>query len=480
MQTWTPTAEVSHRGGMALPAKDLHPPADILPRIGGSETVAKIIDGLYDRIETDSVLRPMFGRNLHGEREAQRVFFHSWLGGDPGDYAGHGAGMKSRHEGLFISKELAGRWLGHFRASVAGTVADDGASNALLRHVQALALALVNRPGPPEPSAKLRFCEGSEVRALRKPVTLDDDASVKAFFQDGRTAAAADLESLLQFACAMGLSRSAEALLDCGVDPNHAGNHARGVPGQTTKGIHRVLVTPLCVALARKRFAVAELLRSRGAKYDVFTAAFLGDVPAIKSVLDAAPGLADVADPATDVYAATPILHAVFAGHLDATETLLRRGAHVGPFGGILVRWAAENGDHRLPDLLLRHGGHGREVGPGKWIKDSVLASSLRAAGADVNTPAGLWIWVACTGNSGHREDVAFVRALLEAGCDVHATYAGASALHYAARAGFLQVARLLIERGAQVDGVDNTGLRPIDWAVRAGKAEVEHFLVGL
>jgi len=55
---------------------------NLLGRIGGDATIAALIDGLYDRIETDPVLRPLFNRDLTNEREAQQRFFVEWLGGD--------------------------------------------------------------------------------------------------------------------------------------------------------------------------------------------------------------------------------------------------------------------------------------------------------------------------------------------------------------------------------------------------------------
>jgi hypothetical protein len=44
---------------------------DLFARIGGRATIDALIDGLYDRIEADPVLRPMFGRHLSGERPAR-------------------------------------------------------------------------------------------------------------------------------------------------------------------------------------------------------------------------------------------------------------------------------------------------------------------------------------------------------------------------------------------------------------------------
>ena len=51
--------------------------SDLLARIGGHAVVETLIDRLYDRIETDALLRPLFGRDLTGEREAQKCFLRA-------------------------------------------------------------------------------------------------------------------------------------------------------------------------------------------------------------------------------------------------------------------------------------------------------------------------------------------------------------------------------------------------------------------
>lgn len=53
---------------------------DVFARIGGRATIDARIDGLYDRIETHSALRPLFGRHLSNERAGQKRFFSEWLG----------------------------------------------------------------------------------------------------------------------------------------------------------------------------------------------------------------------------------------------------------------------------------------------------------------------------------------------------------------------------------------------------------------
>jgi hypothetical protein len=55
--------------------------SDLFTRIGGRVAVEMLVDGLYDRIETDPSLRPLFSRGVSGERGVQKRFFREWLGG---------------------------------------------------------------------------------------------------------------------------------------------------------------------------------------------------------------------------------------------------------------------------------------------------------------------------------------------------------------------------------------------------------------
>jgi truncated hemoglobin YjbI len=76
-----------------------------------------LVDGLYDRIENDAALRPLFGRDLTGEREALKRFFSEWLGG-VGNYSSTTyLPLKHRHDLLPITPVLAGKWLAHFLGS---------------------------------------------------------------------------------------------------------------------------------------------------------------------------------------------------------------------------------------------------------------------------------------------------------------------------------------------------------------------------
>ncbi|MCC2669376.1 MAG: Bacterial-like globin [Armatimonadetes bacterium] len=75
---------LEHRGVFGTSEAPLTPPPGTFDLLGGREAVALVVDGLYDRIERDRLLRPAFVRDLTHEREKQKRFFEAWLGGDPG------------------------------------------------------------------------------------------------------------------------------------------------------------------------------------------------------------------------------------------------------------------------------------------------------------------------------------------------------------------------------------------------------------
>ena len=91
------------------------------------------------------------------------------------------------------------------------------------------------------------------------------------------------------------------------------------VVGVTGVAFERVVfVTPLCAARMKRRSAVESLLLAAGAREDVFTSAFLGDLTSLAQILTADPSLAQATDPAVDVLDITPVEHAVAGGYLDA------------------------------------------------------------------------------------------------------------------------------------------------------------------
>ena len=134
-------------------------------------------------------------------------------------------------------------------------------------------------------------------------------------------------------------------------------------------------------------------------------------------------------------------------------------------------------GDHkREAEILIAHGadvnardkfGHT----PLFFVKSAYLTQVLVSGGADVNirrddgaTP----LYKAA--RTGSRQ---VARILIDSGADVNASQDGTSPLHVAARRGHWAVADLLIEHGADADAIDDLGRTPLDLAEAGGHEEV-------
>jgi hypothetical protein len=124
-----------------------------------------------------------------------------------------------------------------------------------------------------------------------------------------------------------------------------------------------------------------------------------------------------------------------------------------------------------LTDLLLDQGADATAIGAGAWVMYPAIAERLVTRGADVNHEPGAWIGMCCTGNSGHKENVALARSLLRYGADTAARYKGRTALHCAAKAGFVNVVEALIEHGADVNARNDRGQTPLDEVEDAGRS---------
>jgi ankyrin repeat protein len=235
-------------------------------------------------------------------------------------------------------------------------------------------------------------------------------------------------------------------------------------------------VTPLCAALMTRRSEISALLLRRGAKDDVFTAAFLGELPLVQRLLSERPSLAQVADPATDVLTITPIHHAVAGNQLSTLRTLLDHTTEPVRTGARALRAAAERRSRDMIELLLEYGADAFSVGAGRWVLDPEIAPLLANAGASAGVgiggdDSGDWVRISCTGDQGRKDDSAYVAALLRYGASVDQRYNGATPLHYVVKAGFVQTIQVLLEHGADSNALDDRGRIPLDWLGQAAKS---------
>src|SRR3984893_9005909 len=229
----------------------------------------------------------------------------------------------------------------------------------------------------------------------------------------------------------------------------------------------------------KRRSAVESLLMAAGASEDVFTSAFLGDLTSLARMLAADPNLAEATDPAVDVLDITPVEHAVAGGQVAALRLILDHAAHPLPGHVRALRGAAAQGSLAMVELLLAHGADATRIGAGRWVLHPELAPLLASRGASIDS-SGSWIGASCTGNQGRKDDPEFVRALLRHGARATDRRTGdhegttgvlalnATALSYAARAGFTKPIEVLLEHGAAPGALDGHDRTPLDWLAQA------------
>jgi truncated hemoglobin YjbI/ankyrin repeat protein len=453
--------------------------SNVLRRIGGAAAVEALIDGLYDRLETDSALRPLFRGDLANGREAQKRFFVEWLGGEGGYSSTTHLPLKHRHDLLPITRVLAGKWLAHFRDALDIAVADVDARRVIYEKVRALGLALVNES---EPYTALRaWSHGACLRY--KPAVYSIELARR-----GNAAALRELlahapdilastphaAKLLRLAVFAGRMPVVGLLLDKGVDVNKPSP----IPLPRHGSHSLIFVTPFCAARLKRRQDIEVVLLRHGAKADIFTHAFLGELKALDEDLAREPSSAQASDPAVDVLEITPVHHAIAGGHVEALRVLVARALEAKqPLRGArhAVSMAVAHENIAIVAMLLECGADATTVRAGRWVMHPELAPMLARAGARVDR-SGAWIQLSCTGNQARKDDPEYVAALLRHGARVddrrettQMTDGGrATALHYAAKAGFVNTSKVLLDHGADPAAQDDNGFTALDWLERA------------
>ncbi len=136
-------------------------------------------------------------------------------------------------------------------------------------------------------------------------------------------------------------------------------------------------------SLKRREKCEALLLR-KGAKDDLFSHAFLGDLPRLEAELERNPESAQAFDPAVDALQITPIHHALAGAREGALRTLLAcisRTEQPLLGGGRALRMAVAQEEVAMVRLLLESGADARSVAAGRWVLHPELAITISNAG---------------------------------------------------------------------------------------------------
>ena len=250
-------------------------------------------------------------------------------------------------------------------------------------------------------------------------------------------------------------------LLRRGADPDAWGCHFTPL---------LVEVSPYVAARFKAHDEVAALFAPD--ELDVFSAAFLADVETLDQRILDDPSVVTRTRPQHDPNVVATALHYAVAGRsLEAVDRFLAAGADPTPYMNWLSRFAIWRDESVILDRLLTAGAAaiGDVEIPRSGIRSEAVRGVLDRHGVSVDPDRaeGGWPPLVFASRGDRGGDVAKVRALLAEGADVDVRNAKRqTALHCAAKAGFVEIVEVLLEAGATVDSEDNAGETPLATAI--------------
>ncbi len=206
---------------------------------------------------------------------------------------------------------------------------------------------------------------------------------------------------------------------------------------------------------------------------DVIQAAKEGNRDTLKRLLAEDPAIVNVRMASGE----TPLMAALYRGHLNFVEALVDAGAALDVFAAaalgradVLEQLIAGN-----PSLVRAHAYDGwTPLHLAAFFGQRSALERLIAAGADLNAISNnaLRNTALHAALAGKHEEVALL--LIGAGADVTiADSGGHTPFHIAAEEGFVPVAKALLARGADAHAVDTEDRTPLSRAVARGHTDV-------
>src|ERR1700716_3529223 len=138
--------------GMSPPVRRVKVGADPEPSLFeriGAEKVERLVAAFYARVDSDPVIRPLYGKTLTCAIHALTDFMTTWLGGPP-VYALTAARLRRRHMPFAIDAHARDAWLANMKAAVREVGIPAAEAGLLLAHLEFGARVLVNTGKTPK------------------------------------------------------------------------------------------------------------------------------------------------------------------------------------------------------------------------------------------------------------------------------------------------------------------------------------------
>jgi len=114
--------------------------------IGGHEFFVALVDGFYEGVESDEVLRPMYPEGDLTVAKLHLTMFLEQYWGGPRTYQaerGHPR-LRMRHAEFVIDDDARDRWIAHMKASLEKQIVPNDLRNELWMYLESAAHSLVN------------------------------------------------------------------------------------------------------------------------------------------------------------------------------------------------------------------------------------------------------------------------------------------------------------------------------------------------
>jgi hemoglobin len=422
------------------------PEASLYERIGG-EKVERLVAAFYARVDSDPVIRPLYGKTLTCAIHALTKFMTTWLGGPP-VYDVRGARLRRRHMPFAIDARARDAWLSNMKAAVREVGIPATEASLLLAHLEFGARALVNTGKTPR---KVSAPAGADRFDSRLAEQWNRMAEAEDLFDAVSRGDLALMRSMLPMRLVPHAQLMRHALAEW-LDPTGRADRRFGRrPGQ-----------------AKPLEMIESLLAHGELDFDPDEGDEPGRFRHLQAMMEAHARASRLIWPDSPVHAA---LRAAtrdrFISEIEHNRLCVRL---LGTRGQTLLHDAALFGEAELAAALVHSGADpdaAEEEGHTPLYRAATgdVTRVLLAAGATVDVASGPTRGTALH-QAARRGNVSVAQALLDYGATIDARDAkGQTPLRRAVNCRQLQIVRLLVQHGADPHAADRRGVTPLDVA---------------